>query len=158
MQVQDMMDPEYYVGAYRQQHGLWQTRKYSDAPAGAICEDTETVIWTRKPLYCCKLQGEAEWCTPSTSSIQHQGVCKPSGLRMKTRGPIFYEHILKEAEGFIGRSAQMESAALILEVPLSKMSVQDFRIVMIDMFISEIVVSQRVSDAGAEKAMPPLED
>lgn len=75
-----MMDPEYYVGAYRQQHSLWQTRKYSDAPPEAISDDAETLIWTRKPLYCCKVPGEAEWCFPDTSKSHPGEAAKPAGM------------------------------------------------------------------------------
>lgn len=56
-----MMDPEYYVGAFRQHDGIWQTRKFSDKAEYAGPE-VETAIWTRKPVYCCKIPGESSWC------------------------------------------------------------------------------------------------
>ena len=65
-----MMDPEYYVGAFRQPEGLWQTRKFSDNADSAEGQDIETVIWTRKPLYCCKIPGEALWCSDMTTTQQ----------------------------------------------------------------------------------------
>ena len=97
-----MMDPEYYVGAYRQQHGLWQTRKYSDAPPEAISEDAETVIWTRKPLYCCKIPGEAEWCSTRVDASRKQDSPMPQGIEAS--------HVFSTTHTLIGSGSATEHA------------------------------------------------
>jgi hypothetical protein len=71
-QVQDMMDPEYYVGAFRQPGKPWQTTKYSDSTPETVAPDAETVVWDRKPLYCSRVPGEAAWVSLAATA------CAPS--------------------------------------------------------------------------------
>jgi len=59
------MDPEYYVGAFRQPGKPWQTTKYSDCTLEAVAPDTQTVVWERRPLYCSRVPGEAAWVFPA---------------------------------------------------------------------------------------------
>ena len=58
--VQDMYNPEYYIGAYKQS-GMdkWVTTKYTDD--GPTLADAETSIWERRVLYCVPVPGESGW-------------------------------------------------------------------------------------------------
>lgn len=60
-QVQDMLNPEYFVGAYQQPDGTWSTTVYSDTPPANLSAAIETKIWERKPLYCTLVPSETEW-------------------------------------------------------------------------------------------------
>ena len=74
-----MMDPEYYVGAFKQPAGLWQTTKYTDTLPEAIDPAAETVVWDRKPLYCCRIPGQATWSSAACAEPLEQPVASSSG-------------------------------------------------------------------------------
>jgi hypothetical protein len=78
--VQDMYNPEYYVGAYRDKTtgGKWKTTKFTEdlGPADDDGMDPpphhqqqqqqqqqqpERKIWERRVLYCVPLPGESAW-------------------------------------------------------------------------------------------------
>ena len=44
VQVQDMMDPEYYVGAVRGADGAWTTTKYCDAAISALVTERDMQV------------------------------------------------------------------------------------------------------------------
>lgn len=62
-QIQDMLNPEYYVGEYRRSDGSWQTAKYHDELDEVIRPGTETKFAERKPLVIVPIPGEASWIT-----------------------------------------------------------------------------------------------
>ncbi|KAK9804871.1 hypothetical protein WJX72_009431 [[Myrmecia] bisecta] len=77
--VQDMLDPEYYVGAFQRTDGSWQTTKYADV----IDEEISTApdkcaVWDRKPLYCVRVPGESAWCNARAESAVQQSA-DPAG-------------------------------------------------------------------------------
>jgi hypothetical protein len=59
--VQDMYNPEYYVGAYKDKStgGRWRTTKFTEKiGAGAEPDDSaERKIWERRVLYCVPIPG-----------------------------------------------------------------------------------------------------
>ena len=64
--VQDMYNPEYYVGAYRDAGGRWRTTKYTEdlgpedlGPGTHSPADSK--IWERRVLYCVPVPGESAW-------------------------------------------------------------------------------------------------
>lgn len=61
--VQDMYNPEYYVGAYRDAGGRWRTTKYTEdlGPADAPGQPADRKIWERRVLYCVPVPGESAW-------------------------------------------------------------------------------------------------
>ena len=63
--VQDMYNPEYYVGAYKDKStgGRWRTTKFTEKiGAGAEPDDSaERKIWERRVLYCVPIPGESSW-------------------------------------------------------------------------------------------------
>ena len=61
--VQDMYNPEYYVGAYRDAGGRWRTTKYSEdlGPADGPGQPADRKIWERRVLYCVPVPGESAW-------------------------------------------------------------------------------------------------
>ena len=76
--VQDMYNPEYYVGAYRDNTtgGKWKTTKFTEdlGPADDVAamgqghnnqyqqpQPPERKIWERRVLYCVPLPGESAW-------------------------------------------------------------------------------------------------
>jgi len=64
-QVQDMFDPEFYVGAWRLPGGAWRTAKYCDAlPPEACADEAETVVWERRVFHLVPVPGEARWAQP----------------------------------------------------------------------------------------------
>lgn len=58
--VQDMLNVEYYIGAYKDGE-LWRTNKYSDAAALPPSAEATMQIWERRPLYCVPVPGENDW-------------------------------------------------------------------------------------------------
>ena len=58
--VQDMYEPEYYVGAYIGSDGTWLTTKYGEHQ-GAIVDGCETVLFERRVIYCVPVPGERGW-------------------------------------------------------------------------------------------------
>ncbi|UPR02432.1 mini-chromosome maintenance complex-binding protein [Chloropicon primus] len=69
--VRDMLNPEYFTGAYRKD-GAWQTTKYQDFAKDDLSEASETVMWERKPLFCVAVTGEAAWVRPGAEAAKHQ--------------------------------------------------------------------------------------
>ena len=75
--VQDMYNPEYYVGAYREEGAngpAWRTTKYTEDPgpgpspgaevagqSGGPHDPSSVKIWERRVLYCVPVPGESEW-------------------------------------------------------------------------------------------------
>jgi hypothetical protein len=63
--VQDMYNPEYYVGAYRDASagGRWRTTKYTEdlGPEDDRDGPCDRKIWERRVLYCVPLPGESAW-------------------------------------------------------------------------------------------------
>ena len=61
--VQDMYNPEYYVGAYRDAGGRWRTTKYSEdlGPSDGPGQPADRKIWERRVLYCVPVPGESAW-------------------------------------------------------------------------------------------------
>lgn len=60
-QVQDMLNPEYYLGAYKLPDGAWRTTQFSDAPPADLSAATDTAVWERRPLYCTRVPAESAW-------------------------------------------------------------------------------------------------
>jgi Mini-chromosome maintenance replisome factor len=60
-QVQDMLDPEYYIGALQCSDGTWVTAKYADQLPVSDTQGRNSRIWERKPLYCVPVAGESAW-------------------------------------------------------------------------------------------------
>jgi len=63
--VQDMYNPEYYVGAYRDAGGRWRTTKYTEdlgpADLAGTHSPADSKIWERRVLYCVPVPGESAW-------------------------------------------------------------------------------------------------
>ncbi len=60
-QVSDMLNPEFFVGAYQRADGSWQHTSYSDTPPADFGEAAATRICERRPLYCVPIPCEAPW-------------------------------------------------------------------------------------------------
>lgn len=60
-----MLNPEYYLGAFRRPGGEWHTTKFSDSATSDLRadEDFEPSIWERRPFYCVPVPGESAWST-----------------------------------------------------------------------------------------------
>ena len=99
--VQDMYNPEYYVGAYKDRStgGKWRTTKFTERISGGNSVNTgesqpddsaERVIWERRVLYCVPIPGESSWvrrldgavasAPPPTPLKTHEG---PAGTSTK---------------------------------------------------------------------------
>lgn len=68
--VQDMLDPEYYVGEFRDQEGKWHSCRYLDDMTGGDCgvnmqqkENGHLKFAERKPLIVVPIPGESTWIT-----------------------------------------------------------------------------------------------
>lgn len=59
--VQDILNPEYFIGAYRDMMGRWHTTKYSDDIPEEIGDEAGTRLAERRPFYCINTPGEAPW-------------------------------------------------------------------------------------------------
>eukprot|EP00873_Tetraselmis_striata_P042263 jgi/Tetstr1/462527/TSEL_007516.t1 len=59
--VQDMFNPELFIGAFKEPGASWQTCQYQDFLTQGPSEAAETVMWERRPFYCVPVPGEAEW-------------------------------------------------------------------------------------------------
>lgn len=77
--VQDMYEPEYYVGAYLRSDGTWITTKYGEHQ-GMIEDGCETVLFERRVIYCVPVPGEREWvreadaaAQPAKAAVIHDG-------------------------------------------------------------------------------------
>jgi hypothetical protein len=89
--VRDMLNPEYYAGAYRYPSGSWGTTKYEDFSSDSdfdLSQARETVMWERKPLFCVSVPGEAKWMQQqeqkSTSSPDQSGATTKRRMEMDT--------------------------------------------------------------------------
>lgn len=60
-QVQDMLNPEYYLGAFQLPDGTWRTTQFCDEPPAGLDAATDTKVWERRPLYCTKVPSESAW-------------------------------------------------------------------------------------------------
>lgn len=81
-QVQDMLNPEYYLGAYCPPGGERQTTKFCDrAAAVEIGEGVETCIWERRPFYCVPVPGESAW-----SVHRIHGTLQPPATPLRSSG------------------------------------------------------------------------
>jgi len=83
--VQDMYNPEYYVGAYRDAGGRWRTTKYTEdlgpedlGPGTHSPADSK--IWERRVLYCVPVPGESAW----VRRLDGAGVGAPPSTPAKT--------------------------------------------------------------------------
>ncbi|KAK9820667.1 hypothetical protein WJX74_003228 [Apatococcus lobatus] len=76
--VQDMPDPEYFLGAYSDSAGAaWQTTAFSDAAVPSTSE--HRAIWERKPLLCIPVPGQN---TPrATASAVLAGSTDTKGMK-----------------------------------------------------------------------------
>ncbi|GAQ93090.1 hypothetical protein KFL_012920010 [Klebsormidium nitens] len=60
--VQDMFDPEYYVGAFKETpSSTWHTTKYTDVYDVPIASGPDAQVWERKLLYCVPIPGQSDW-------------------------------------------------------------------------------------------------
>jgi hypothetical protein len=63
--VQDMYEPEYYVGAYERANGdekTWVTTKYAESTMDDVNGGIgESVLFERRVLYCVPVPGERRW-------------------------------------------------------------------------------------------------
>ncbi|KAG2495636.1 hypothetical protein HYH03_006236 [Edaphochlamys debaryana] len=70
--VQDLLNPEYYVGAFQQTPGgPWVTSKFCDPDCGAADEPEsgpQPPIWERRPVVCVPIPGLSPWAVPSASA------------------------------------------------------------------------------------------
>ena len=81
--VQDMYNPEYYVGAYKDASGRWRTTKYTEdlGPADFPGQQpADRKIWERRVLYCVPLPGESAW----VRRLDGAGVGAPPSTPAKT--------------------------------------------------------------------------
>ncbi|EFN53539.1 hypothetical protein CHLNCDRAFT_136659 [Chlorella variabilis] len=73
--VQDMLNPEYYVGEYRRPDGSWATAKYADQlaeplPEGALGGGAgESRIAERRPLLLAPVPGESGWAAAPLAAV-----------------------------------------------------------------------------------------
>lgn len=67
VQVQDLLNPEYYVGAFKQGEQL-VTTKYCDPDVNQQLEDSneQPVLWERRPVVCVPVPGLSSWTLPAT--------------------------------------------------------------------------------------------
>jgi hypothetical protein len=81
VQVQDVLNPEMFVGAFKDPAGAWQTTQWSDNPPPGFEQGTDAALMERVPLYITPVPGctpwaEARWtghpCKPSTPREQQQ--------------------------------------------------------------------------------------
>ena len=96
--VQDMYNPEYYVGAYREEGAngpAWRTTKYTEDPgpgpspgaevagqSGGPHDPSSVKIWERRVLYCVPVPGESEWVRVADGA----GAGAPAHAREGARG------------------------------------------------------------------------
>ena len=60
--VQDVLDPEYYVGAFQAAPGGgWESTKFRDHAERPLPEAGATAVWERRPVFCVQVPGEAAW-------------------------------------------------------------------------------------------------
>ena len=108
LQVQDTLDPQYYIGAFQRPDGSWRTTKYMDSLAEPIEAGAKQSIWERRPVYCVAVPGLSAWAatdmerastgpanlsTTSAGMIAHN--ISPSQARWKRKGIFIYISLLK---------------------------------------------------------------
>lgn len=93
--VQDMLDPEYYVGEYQDHDGQWHSCRYLDDEGPGYCDDKiqEKVVHNkingsvkfaeRRPLVVVPIPGENKWITDieerkALESVQAANYCPTS--------------------------------------------------------------------------------
>ncbi|KAG2449005.1 hypothetical protein HYH02_005759 [Chlamydomonas schloesseri] len=68
--VQDLLNPEYYVGAFQAASGQWVTSKFCDPD---IPEDTPQsatpTIWERRPVVLVPVPGLSSWALPAVPAV-----------------------------------------------------------------------------------------
>ncbi|GLI69999.1 hypothetical protein VaNZ11_014733 [Volvox africanus] len=65
--VQDLLNPEYYVGAYQRPNGEWVTTKFSDPDMSELEKyDScgQPIVWERRPVVCVPIPGLSTWTLP----------------------------------------------------------------------------------------------
>ncbi|GFR39843.1 hypothetical protein Agub_g339 [Astrephomene gubernaculifera] len=68
--VQDLLNPEYYVGAFQRPDGQWVTTKFCDPDMPEHSEDSSTgfpVVWERRPIVCVPVPGLSNWAVPAAA-------------------------------------------------------------------------------------------
>ncbi|KXZ44175.1 hypothetical protein GPECTOR_71g536 [Gonium pectorale] len=69
--VQDLLNPEYYVGAFQAPDGKRVTTKFCDPEVTGSCEDSATgqpIVWERRPIVCVPIPGLSSWALPTAAS------------------------------------------------------------------------------------------
>eukprot|EP00884_Botryococcus_braunii_P002495 jgi/Botrbrau1/12246/Bobra.0361s0009.1 len=99
--VQDMADPEMYIGAYQKVDGTWQTTKYGDYVEEDIRDGPETFVWERRPVYCIKVPGESNWVSPPCVPRPPTPTPQPGSRGKRERDEIIGDADIEmeEAEG-----------------------------------------------------------
>ena len=88
--VRDMLNPEYFTGAYKKGSGAdarWCTTKYLDFAEDDLSQASDTVMWERRPLFCVAVVGENKWVreTPTNSASAMSSDAGPGGSSLETR-------------------------------------------------------------------------
>eukprot|EP00240_Pyramimonas_obovata_P013315 CAMPEP_0118954822 /NCGR_PEP_ID=MMETSP1169-20130426/58952_1 /TAXON_ID=36882 /ORGANISM="Pyramimonas obovata, Strain CCMP722" /LENGTH=253 /DNA_ID=CAMNT_0006902521 /DNA_START=74 /DNA_END=831 /DNA_ORIENTATION=- len=86
--VQDMYNPEYYLGAYTTEAapGVWRTTKYRECSQEALGTIAETKLWERKVYYCVPVPGESTWARSSRGGNTTDATSTSSGSNVSKRG------------------------------------------------------------------------
>jgi hypothetical protein len=123
--VQDMYNPEFYVGAYKDETtlGRWKTTKYTEEvePVLGRGSSREQKIWERRILYCVPIPGESVWLRRLDSkrdSVYPWKTCATSICAKRPRG----ENVVPcdEAEQKLGTCAHF-ATTLISESKLKSL-------------------------------------
>ena len=123
--VQDMYNPEFYVGAYKDETtlGRWKTTKYTEEVEPVLCRGSsrEQKIWERRILYCVPIPGESVWLRRLDSkrdSVYPWKTCATSICAKRPRG----ENVVPcdEAEQKLGTCAHF-ATTLISESKLKSL-------------------------------------
>ncbi|GLC58233.1 hypothetical protein PLESTB_001336100 [Pleodorina starrii] len=68
--VQDLLNPEYYVGAFQRPTGEWVTTKFSD-PDMTVLDNYDSheqpIVWERRPVMCVPIPGLSKWALPDAA-------------------------------------------------------------------------------------------
>jgi len=82
--VQDMYEPEYYAGAYRDKAtGAWMTTKYTEAPAPCVDIGEDSVLFERRVMYCVPVPAEREWVREHESEFSVKDGINPDSCNPK---------------------------------------------------------------------------
>ncbi len=71
--VADILNPEYFIGAFQDAQGGWHTTKYGDPSPDILNNSVDTRIWERKVYYCVPVPGQADWATARLAAGPAQG-------------------------------------------------------------------------------------